>query len=145
VRASLDGVGCGPVSCKSSLAGGGGGYMRLRLGPRGGRNYVWGGQGVPQERDCHFPGEGGVSASVSVLKQRVVSVRTPGPSCPQLVLVRGHAGPVINKLSQAGDLLGEIIQSNGSRKSTSPQNRQLTVHFYRSKQQVDGFVGELTF
>ena len=91
------------------VVGRGGGeavYMRLRLGPRGGRNYVWGGQGVPQERGCHFPGDGGFRASVSVLEQQVTCERTPGPSCPHTVLVRGHAGPVTNKLSRGGDLLG---------------------------------------
>ena len=36
-----------------------------------------------QERGCPFPGDGGVSAFVSVLQQRVVRERTPGPSCPQ--------------------------------------------------------------
>ena len=40
--------------------------------------------GVPQERVCHFPGDGGVRTSVSVLQQRVVRERTQGPSCPQI-------------------------------------------------------------
>ena len=39
--------------------------------------------GVSQERGCHFPGDGGVRASVSVLQQRVVRERTPGPDFPQ--------------------------------------------------------------
>ena len=31
------------------------------------------------------------------------------------------------------------------RKSTPPQKRQLIVHYYQLKYQVDGFVGELNF
>ena len=53
------------------------------------------------EKWC-FPGDCCVRACVSVLQQRVVRERTLGPSCPQTpqgVLVRGHAGRVINKLS----------------------------------------------
>ena len=39
--------------------------------------------GVPQERGCHFPRDGGVRTFVSVLKQRVVCEKTSGPSFPQ--------------------------------------------------------------
>ena len=45
-------------------------------------------------------------STVSVLQQREVRERTPGPSCPQIpqgVSVRGHAGLVINKLSPERD------------------------------------------
>ena len=36
---------------------------------------------------------------VQVLQQRVVRERTPGPSCPQTALVRGHTGLVIHQLA----------------------------------------------
>jgi len=55
---------------------------RRRQGPRSRRRSR--GMGVSQELGCHFPGDEGVRASVSVLQQRVVRERTPGPSCPQI-------------------------------------------------------------
>ena len=74
VKARTPPMGCAPeLSCLASDCGEG---HRPRC-PR--RQEL----GVPQERGCHFPGDGGVRTSVSVLQERVVRERTHGPSCPR--------------------------------------------------------------
>ena len=42
-----------------------------------------------------------VRASFSILSQRVVREKTPGPSCPRIPAGGGHAGLAINKLCVA--------------------------------------------
>ena len=38
-----------------------------------------------------------------------------------------------------------MCQLNGCRKSTPPQSRQIILHYYKLKQQVDGFEGVLNY
>jgi len=74
VKARFPPMGCAPdVSCLASDSGQGHWPRCLR------RQEL----GALQEPGRHFSGEGVVRTSVSVLKQRVVRERTPGPSCPQ--------------------------------------------------------------